>query len=198
MAAVDFWYEFASPYSFLAAERIGAMAAQRGVAVVWRPFLLGPIFKAQGFDTSPFAVFPDKGRYMWRDVARWCSRLGLPLTIPEPFPQNSLTAARVAMALPDEAREAFSTMLFRAEFCRGLSISDAGVVREAVMAAGTEFEPALAAAATPLVKDALRRATAEAQAKGVFGAPTSVTDDGELFWGNDRLEEALDWALGRR
>jgi 2-hydroxychromene-2-carboxylate isomerase len=197
MASVAFWYDFASTYSFLAAERIGALAADRGVGVQWRPFLLGPIFRQQGYDTSPFNVIPAKGRYMWRDMARWCERLGLPLTVPDPFPQNSLAAARIALALPEDAREAFSTMLFRAEFCRGLSISDPDVLRDAVLAAGTEFEPALTAATTPLVKDALRRETEEAQAKGIFGAPTIVTEDGELFWGNDRIEEALDWARVR-
>jgi 2-hydroxychromene-2-carboxylate isomerase len=195
---VDFWYEFASTYSFLAAERIEALAREREVDVVWRPFLLGAIFKKQGFETSPFNVFPDKGRYMWRDMERWCDRLGLPLKRPEPFPQNGLLAARVALALPDDARPAFTKAVFRMEFCVGADISDETMLHDAVIQAGHELEPALAAAKTDLVKHALRKQTEEAEAKGLFGAPNLVTPDGELFWGNDRLEEALDWAAGRR
>ncbi|MFO1149820.1 MAG: 2-hydroxychromene-2-carboxylate isomerase [Alsobacter sp.] len=194
---VAFWYEFASTYSFLAAERIERLAAQRGVALAWKPFLLGVVFRKQGYDTSPFNLFPDKGRYMWRDMERWCERLGLPLVRPEPFPQNSLAAARVALALPDDARPAFSKALFRLEFCEGAQIADEAVLREAVLQAGEELQPALGAARTDIVKHALRRQTEEAEALGLFGAPTLVTPDGEVFWGNDRLEEALDWAVAR-
>src|SRR5262244_3126673 len=89
--SLTFWYEFASTYSWLAAERIEAVAAQEGVAVVWRPFLLGPIFAAQGWTSSPFNLFPAKGRNMWRDMERQCVRMGLPPIVrPDPFPQNSL------------------------------------------------------------------------------------------------------------
>ncbi len=91
---IDFWLEFASTYSYPAAERIGALARAAGVTVRWRPFLLGPIFQSQGWNTSPFNVYPGKGRYMWRDVERICAGLGLPLKRLEKFPQNSLLAAR--------------------------------------------------------------------------------------------------------
>jgi 2-hydroxychromene-2-carboxylate isomerase len=195
---VDFWYEFASTYSFLAAERIETLAQERDVAVRWRPFLLGVIFKQQGYETTPFNVFPDKGRYMWRDMERWSERLGLPLVRPDPFPQNSLTAARVAIALPEDARPAFSKAVFRLEFCEGRSIADPEVIADAVRQTGFELEPAVTAAQTDLVKHALRKETEEAQRLGLFGAPTVVTPDGELFWGNDRIEEALDWARGKR
>jgi 2-hydroxychromene-2-carboxylate isomerase len=196
--SVDFWYEFASTYSFIAAERIGPLAQARGVDVRWRPFLLGAVFRDLGLVTSPFNTFPVKGRYMWRDIARWCARLGLPLTPPDPFPQNSLLAARIALALPEEARQAFSKAVFRLEFCEGRAIDDEALLADAVRQIDVELEPAIAAARTDLVKHALRRDTQEAQALGLFGAPTVVTADGELFWGNDRLEEALDWARGRR
>jgi 2-hydroxychromene-2-carboxylate isomerase len=196
--SVDFWFEFASTYSFLAAERIAGLAQDRGVAVRWRPFLLGPIFKEQGWTTSPFLVQEAKGRYMWRDLERWCDRLGLPFTRPPVFPQNGLHAARVALALPDEARPAFARAIFRSEYCSGLDIADEKVVEDCLRQTGADLEPALAAARTPLVKDALRRETDEAVRLGIFGAPALVTEDGELFWGNDRLEEALDWAAGKR
>ena len=89
---LDFWFDFASTYSYLAASRIGPLAAEAGVEVRFRPFLLGPIFKAQGWDTSPFNLYPAKGRNMWRDLERVCEDTGLPFRRPEPFPQNSLLA----------------------------------------------------------------------------------------------------------
>src|ERR1700678_2166990 len=100
---LDFWFEFASTYSYPAAMRIAAAAGAAGVAVNYRPFLLGPIFKAQGWNTSPFHLFPNRGRYMWRDVERVCAGLGLPFCRPEPFPQSSLLASRVELVgLDDE------------------------------------------------------------------------------------------------
>ncbi len=192
---VDFWYEFASTYSFLAAERIEALAAARGVSLRWRPFLLGPIFRAQGYTTTPFLVHEAKGRYMWRDLERWCERLGLPFVRPAAFPLNGLMAARVALALPDDARPAFTKAVYRRAFCEGLDIADETLIAGIVRTVDVELEPALAAARTDLVKHALRRQTETAAALGIFGAPTLVTADGELFWGNDRVEEALDWAF---
>src|SRR5262249_28725079 len=94
---LDFWFEFASTYSYPAAMRIAQLAQARGVTLRWRPFVLGPIFKAQGWTTSPFNIYAEKGRYMWRDLERICAALALPFTRPEPFPQNTLLAARVAL-----------------------------------------------------------------------------------------------------
>lgn len=191
----DFWFEFASTYSFLAAERIEALAMARGVGLRWRPFLLGPIFRAQGYTTTPFLVHEAKGRYMWRDMERWCERLGLPFVRPATFPLNGLAAARVALALPDDARPAFTKAVYRRAFCEGLDIADETLIADIVRTIDVELEPAFAAARTDLVKHALRRQTETAATLGIFGAPTLVTADGELFWGNDRLEEALDWAF---
>jgi hypothetical protein len=94
--ALDFWFDFASTYSYLAAVRIGSLAVKASVDVRFRPFLLGPIFKAQGWDTSPFSIYQAKGRYMWRDMERQAADLGRPFRRPDVFPQNSLLAARVA------------------------------------------------------------------------------------------------------
>jgi 2-hydroxychromene-2-carboxylate isomerase len=140
-------------------------------------------------------VHEAKGRYMWRDMERWCERLGLPFVRPIAFPLNGLTAARVALALPDDARPAFTKAVYRRAFCEGLDIADESLLAGIVRTIDVELEPALAAARTDLVKHALRRQTETAAALGIFGAPTLVTADGELFWGNDRLEEALDWAF---
>ncbi len=130
MAQLDFWYEFASTYSYPAAMRIEALASARGVAVRWRPFLLGPLFAEQGWRDSPFNIYPVKGRYMWRDLERICESLGLPLTRPDPFPQNSLAAARVALALPEARRAAFSRAVYAAEFGQGRTISDRALLAE--------------------------------------------------------------------
>ncbi len=195
MATADFFYEFASTYSYPAAMRVEEVAGKAGVTVRWRPFLLGPIFAEAGWTTSPFNLIPAKGRNMWRDLERITADLGLPFQKPDPFPQNGLTAARIATSLPDDGkRAAFSRELYRLEFGEGLSITDAEVLGRALKAAGVEPATALIAAGSDAVKQALRATTEEAKAKGLFGAPSIVTADGELFWGNDRIEQAVAWA----
>ncbi len=95
---IQFWFEFASTYSYPAAMRIEAAAKARGVVVEWRPFLLGPVFASQGWQDSPFNIYPTKGKYMVRDLERTCAALDLPFTMPNPFPQNGLLCARIAAA----------------------------------------------------------------------------------------------------
>jgi 2-hydroxychromene-2-carboxylate isomerase len=191
----DFWYEFASTYSYPAAMRVEALAAERGVAVNWRPFLLGPIFAARGMSDSPFNLNAAKGRYMWRDLKRVCARHGLPLQRPEPFPQNSLLAARAALALGDAERSGFSRVVYAAEFGEGRNIGERSTIAGILGALGLDVGEVLERAASPTVKDKLRAETALAESLGIFGAPNLVAADGEIFWGNDRLEEGLDWAV---
>jgi 2-hydroxychromene-2-carboxylate isomerase len=192
---LTFWFDFASTYSYLAAARIGDLAQEAGVAVDWRPFLLGPIFKAQGWTTSPFNLYPAKGANMWRDLERTCADLGLPLVRPDPFPQMSLLAARVATSGRHEGwGPAFARSVFHAEFGEGRRIDDPTLLADLVTAAGGDGAAALAAAAGDPVKSELKAATDEAMAGGIFGAPSFVTASGEVFWGNDRLEQALRWA----
>jgi 2-hydroxychromene-2-carboxylate isomerase len=187
----DFFFEFASTYSYPAAMRISEVARDAGVAVRWRPFLLGPIFKAQGLDTSPFNIYETKGRYMWRDLERTCEEMGLPFRRPEPFPQNGLLAARVAhVGLEQDWGEAFCRAVYVAEFGRGQQIGEESVVRDLLIALGLAPDPILARAGSPTIKERLRATTTEAQRLGIFGAPNFVVN-GELFWGNDRLEQAL-------
>jgi 2-hydroxychromene-2-carboxylate isomerase len=191
--SLTFWYEFASPYSWLAAERIEALAAD--VEIDWRPFLLGPIFVAQGWTTSPFNLYPAKGNNMWRDMERLCTLMALPsLTRPDPFPQNSLLAARVATALPDASRPAFSRAVYLAEFTHNQPIADRAVIAQLLRDCGFDADAAMAAAETPENKTALRAAIEQARSLGIYGAPSFITGAGELFWGNDRLEQALSWA----
>src|SRR5438093_3230519 len=192
---LDFWFDFASTYSYLAAMRIGTLAQDAGVRVRFRPFLLGPIFKAQGWNTSPFNLYPAKGRNMWRDLERSCAELKLPFRRPDPFPQNSLLAARVALAALDQPwGEDFCRALFCAQFAEGRRIDDAAAVGDVLARLKIEPQPVLAAAQSDAIKARLRAQTEEAQRLGVFGAPIFTTADGELFWGNDRLEPALRWA----
>jgi len=193
MLTIDFWYEFASTYSYPAAMRIEALAAGQGVAVRWRPFLLGPLFADQGWRDSPFNLFPVKGRYMWRDMERICAALGLPLKRPDPFPQNTLLAARTAQALPEPARPAFSRTIYAAEFGEGRPISERGAIAQALADCGHDAASVLAQAESPDGKAALKAAVEDARALGLPGAPCVVTPDGEVFWGNDRLETAVEW-----
>jgi 2-hydroxychromene-2-carboxylate isomerase len=138
MASAEFWYEFASTYSYPAALRVAALADERGVSLVWRPFLLGPIFMAQGWRDSPFNIYPAKGRYMWRDLERTCSAMGVPLKRPEPFPQPSLLAARVALVLEGDQRSDFSCRVFVAEFGQGLPIGDRETLGALLVECGVE------------------------------------------------------------
>lgn len=191
---LTFWFEFASTYSYPAALRIDRVAAAKGVDIEWRPVLLGPIFAEQGLKDSPFNLFPTKGAYMWRDLARVCADLDLPLVKPNPFPQNSLLCARIATAIEGAPRARFAQAVYALEFGEGRAISDPLVAAEALRRAGLDVAM-VEMAQQENVKTALRGATDEAQALGVFGAPSFTTEDGELFWGNDRLEAALDWAI---
>jgi 2-hydroxychromene-2-carboxylate isomerase len=192
---LDFWFDFASTYSYPAAMRIGPLARQAGVRVHFRPFLLGPIFQAQGWTTSPFNLFPAKGRHMWRDLERVCADLGVPFRRPEPFPQNGLSAARVALVgLEQGWGDDFCRAVFRAEFADGHRIDDPAVIGELLAGLKVDPQPALTAAQSDAIKTRLRAQTEEAERLGIFGAPTFICADGELFWGNDRLEHALRWA----
>ena len=194
MPALDFFYEFASTYSYIAAMRIAPLAHAAALAVRWRPFLLGPIFKANGWDTSPFNLYPAKGRYMVRDCERECAELGLVFRLPEPFPQNSLLASRVALVGLDEGwGEDFSRAVYRAEFAEGRNIGEPAVITDIIQALGHDSIAALTRAQSDDIKARLRANTEEAQRLGIFGAPSFIAG-GELFWGNDRLEQALAYA----
>jgi 2-hydroxychromene-2-carboxylate isomerase len=191
---IEFWYEFASTYSYLAAMRIEAAAAAAGVAVEWKPFLLGPIFHAQGWDNSPFNIYPTKGRYMVRDMERLAAERGLRFALPKPFPQNSLLAARLALVGAEEGWIApFTRAVLTAEFADGAQIADRGVLASILDGLRLDSQRLLSRTEQPEIKDRLKRQTADAQELGIFGAPSFVCG-GELFWGDDRLEQALAWA----
>ncbi len=192
---LDFWFDFASTYSYPAIMRVATLGRREAVSVNFRPFLLGPIFKMQGWTTSPFNLFPAKGRHMWRDLERTCAGFGLPFRRPEPFPQPSLLAARIALVgLSENWGEDFCRAVFRAEFAEGRRIDEPETMRDILSSLCVDATAALEAAQSPAIKERLRSETAKAQELDIFGAPSFCTPDGELFWGNDRLEAAIDWA----
>jgi len=195
MPRLDFWYEFASTYSFLTAMRIEKAASVAGVEIAWRPFLLGPIFRSQGWDTSPFNLYPAKGRYMVRDLERSAAALGTTFKLPKQFPSNSLLAARLAVVGCEEGWVApFSRRVFEQEFAGEADISDKSVLAGILGELNLAPEPLFERAAQDDVKSKLRSSTEHAISLGIFGAPSFVTVDGELFWGDDRLDQALRWA----
>jgi 2-hydroxychromene-2-carboxylate isomerase len=190
---LQFWYEFASTYSYPAACRVERLAAASNVQVDWRPFLLGPVFAAQGWNDSPFNVYPVKGRYMWRDLERICARERLAFVRPSRFPRNGLLAARVALiARTDGWAGSFTRAVYHANFAEDREISDVSTLSDILRSLGRDADSVLARAQSTENKDALRRQTDEAVALGIFGAPSFIAGR-ELFWGNDRLEEALEW-----
>ncbi len=194
-ASLDFWFEFASTYSFLSVMRIEEDARRAAVSIRWRPFLLGPIFAAQGWATSPFNIFEVKGRYMVRDIERVAAGRGLGFLLPKPFPQHSLLAARLALTVPDHgARGGFVRAVMAAQFTEGQQINDPAVLSACLARAGLTPGPHLEAAQSDQIKAELKSNTERARALGVFGAPSFVTADRELFWGDDRLDAALAWA----
>jgi 2-hydroxychromene-2-carboxylate isomerase len=194
LPTLDFWFDFASTYSYPAAMRIGEEAGRAGVAVRWRAFLLGPIFAAKSVTGSPFNLDPVKGAYMWRDLERLTAKHGLAWRKPSVFPRNSVPACRVAAAFADAPwLPGFVHAVFRRSFAEDGAIDTIDALEGAVVAAGGPAGAAARAQEIPL-KGALRAATTEAMAKGVFGAPsfTIETEAGaELFWGGDRLADAI-------
>jgi 2-hydroxychromene-2-carboxylate isomerase len=188
---IEFWYDFASTYSYLSAMRIEDAAKAAGAQVLWKPFLLGPIFHAQGWNTSPFNIYPAKGRYMVREMERLTSARGLPFKMPSPFPQNSLLAARLALIGHEEGwGVTFSKKVYQAEFGSGANISSPEVMAALLREIGQASDRLLALAGDPETKERLRERTEEAQELEIFGAPSFLAG-GELFWGDDRLEPAL-------
>jgi len=194
MAELEFFYDFVSPYSYLASTRVEALAAEAGATLRWRPFLLGGVLKATG-NRAPIETVA-KGRHMWTDLTRWARRYDVPLRRPRTFPVPTVLALRAALAAPPAALPALSHALFKALWADDRDLASPTVLATILSEAGLDG-PALVAAA-PEQKEALALQTQEAVDRGAFGAPTFFVG-GELFVGNDRLDfvaEAL--RLGRR
>ena len=192
---IEVWFEFASTYSYLTVSRVEELTQKAGVEVEWKPFLLGPIFRSKGWETSPFVLDPVKGDYMWRDMERRAERLSIPFFRPPVFPAHSLLAARVMTAAHGEPWcSGFARDVFRAQFASGEDISDEAVLLRILSAHVGDPGHWMALAQSDRVKSELRANTEQAAEIGVFGAP-SFRVGNELFWGDDRLEDAVDWSL---
>jgi 2-hydroxychromene-2-carboxylate isomerase len=188
---LEFWYEFASTYSYLTAMRIEALAETAGVDVVWKPFVLGPIFSAQGWNTSPFNIYPAKGKYMVREMERLTKQRGLPFKMPSPFPQNGLYAARLALIGHEEGwGSAFARAVYTSQFAKGANISNKEILADILKSLRLNASSLLARIEEKHIKERLRQQTEEAQELGIFGAPSFLARN-ELYWGDDRLEQAL-------
>lgn len=192
-APIEFWFDFSSPYSYLASERIDELAAKHGRKVKWRPMMLGAAFKASGMPL--LVTIPLKGDYSKRDFDRSARYLGIPYTFPPKFPIATLAAARGYYWLHGKdcakARE-FAHAVFRAYWVDSRDISELPVVLDIVGQLGIDRDAFAAAIATPEIKDRLKQETDAAIARGMFGAPYFMVD-GEPFWGVDRLPQIDKW-----
>lgn len=190
---IDFYFEFSSPYGYLAAQQIDQLGARHGREVVWRPFLLGAVFKTTG--QSPLLSIPIKGDYAKMDLERSARRVGVPYVTPKPFPFKSVAAARAFYWLagrdPDLARD-LALEIYRLSFGEGRDMSGATAVAEAAAGFGLIKSDVLSALREPAVKERLRAEVAAAEARGVFGSPFMIVD-GQPFWGHDRLEQLESW-----
>lgn len=198
MPILEFWFDFASTYSYLTAMRAESECARLGIQLVWRPFLLGPIFNQQGWNNSPFIIYPAKGRYMWKEMERFTQSLGLSeFRKPSAFPRNGLMAARVALAAKNEKWQGeFIRQVFKAEFEHDLDIFEPTVIQNILSVVTDDASEWIARAQTAEVKQALREQTDWARTLEIFGAPSFIVG-GELYWGNDRFEDACAFALRR-
>lgn len=181
---VEFFFDFGSPAAYLASTQIEAIA--RDAEVVWRPMLLGGVFKATG-NASPVMV-PAKGKWMMGDLARWAARYGVPLILPPGFPFNTLYLMRGACAL--EGTDKFMPYVravYDGLFGQGRDMSDPAIIAEVLDAAGLNAAAIIASSQDDAVKAKLKSNTEEAVSRGAFGAPTMFVN-GEMFFGQDRLE----------
>jgi 2-hydroxychromene-2-carboxylate isomerase len=194
---IEFWFEFASNYSYLSVMRIEDAARRCGVRIVWKPFLLGPIFRELGFETSPFLLQKEKGTYMWQDMARQCRKYGLGWTRPTTFPRPGLLPARIALLGADQPWiGAFCRQVMALNFVLDEDINQAHRMAEILTELRLPAANILDQAQAEPTKKRLREQTGTARARGIFGAPTFFVGT-EMFWGNDRLDDALAFAAGQ-
>jgi 2-hydroxychromene-2-carboxylate isomerase len=185
---VEFFFDFGSPTTYLAATQLPRIAREAGAQLVWRPMLLGGVFKATG-NTSPVTV-PAKGRWMGQDIARWARRWGVPFTFNPHFPINTLTLMRGAAGLQLREPDRFSRYVdavFRAMWVEPVNLGDLAVLAIMLQTAGFDPDAFTALVADPEVKARLQANTEEAVARGAFGAPSCFVGD-QLFFGQDRLD----------
>ena len=190
---IEFYFDFSSPYGYLASERIDAIAARHGRDVAWRPYLMGVAMKVTG--SSPVVDRPMLGAYSRRDMERSARRLEVPFKFPEPFPIPTVAACRAVywMEQADEsAARPLAQALYRTYFVDGRNISEPDVVADVAADSGTGRDALLAGIQEPAIKERLKEVTNDAVERGIFGSPFFMVD-GEPFWGHDRMDEVDRW-----
>lgn len=194
MQTIDFWIEYGSTYTYLSVARIGRLAADAGVQVHWQPFLVMPIMAELGLTQGPFLPYPGKTAYMWRDIERRAQKHAVPYRRPSTYPVQSLLTARIACIAAEEGWcRAFTEGVFGLHWTQDILIGTEENIARTLASLGRAPEAVIARAQSAPVKDRLKQQTERARSLGIFGAP-SFTVGTELFWGDDRLEEAIDWA----
>ena len=190
---IDFWFEFGSNYSYLSVMRIENDAAKFGVKVRWQPFLLGPIFQSFGWSSSPFVLQKEKGEYAWKDMARQCRKLGIPWVKPTNFPRSAILPLRVALIGADKPWiSEYCQRVMTLNFALDTDFDSKEVIETVLNDMGLPAQEILTQAVSDENKLKLRAQTERAKALGIFGAPMFFVGD-EMFWGNDRLDEALEY-----
>jgi 2-hydroxychromene-2-carboxylate isomerase len=192
---IELFFDFGSTYSYPAVMTAERVARERKLNVVLRPLLLGPIFSAQGYQQPPFLQFAKKGAYTMRDLERICAELGLRWQRPSSFPRRGVLPTRIALVAIDQAwGSKFVQRVYELNFAEDREIDDEPTMRALLSELGQAPDEVLARALSPEYRERLRVQTARAESLGVFGAPTFVLPDGELFWGHDRMLQAFAWA----
>ena len=182
MRKLEFLYDYVSLYSYLANSQLSGIDAE----IIYRPMLLGAVMNAVG--NVPPTTLPARGDYLFKDVARWVRRYGIRYKMNPTFPQNTVSALRLALVAQE--KDVFSAVhqpLFDAMWVHEKNLSDAAVLGDVISAAGLPVDATLAEINSDRIKNRLRENTDEAVARGVFGAPTMFVGE-EMFFGNDRFE----------
>jgi 2-hydroxychromene-2-carboxylate isomerase len=191
--AIEFYFDFSSPYGYLASHRIDDIGARHGRDVTWRPYLMGATFKITG--RQPLVNHPLVRDYARHDMERTARRYSIPFRMPEPFPVATVAASRsyywVEREQPDQARGLAQAML-HAYFVDNRDISDSETVLDVAAARGLDRTALAAGMGDQALKDRLRDVTQNAIERGIFGSPFIIVD-GEAFWGNDRLNDVEQW-----
>jgi 2-hydroxychromene-2-carboxylate isomerase len=182
---LEIYWDFSSPFAYLGTTQAKALAARTGATLIWRPMLLGAVFKAIGQVDVPLLAWSDaKRRYTLADMMRWAHFWGVTLNWPTRFPMNTVKPLRAYLALPEGRRDAFREATYRAYWAEDRDISDDKVIMELI---GKDADSILARTQAPEIKQELFAATERAVQAGVFGAPTWIIDGKDLFWGQDRV-----------
>lgn len=186
MAVCEFFYDFSSPFAYLGATQVERVC--EGHTVIWRPFLLGALFKNIGTPVVPIATFsPAKASIAMKDQYRWAEHWNVPLEFPDQFPQKSVTALRLVLQIDPEKRGPLSLSLFELMWAENGDLNDEASLRRILNQHELNADEMLANTQDPEIKQKLKDNTAEAEEKGICGAPSYVVND-LVFWGQDRFE----------